>query len=90
MVPRISYRITASSSVFYKTMLDEFYRVALRKKLCATIDGLQADLDDWVGNYSEERPHQDRRLSKPECGPDQTPDAVRQIKFQLLQSNSKA
>jgi hypothetical protein len=23
-------------------------------------------LDDWVGNYSEERPHQDRRLSKPE------------------------
>jgi hypothetical protein len=23
-------------------------------------------------------------------GPDQTPDAVRQIKFQLLQSNSKA
>jgi hypothetical protein len=65
-VPRISYRITASSSVFYKTMLDEFYRVAFRKKLCATIDGLQADLDDWVGNYSEERPHQDRRLSKPE------------------------
>ena len=40
---------------FHKTMLDEFYRVALRKKLCATIDGLQADLDDWVGNYSEER-----------------------------------
>ena len=54
MVPRISYRITASSSVFYKTMLDEFYRVAFRKKLCATIDGLQADLDDWVKNYSEE------------------------------------
>ena len=51
---------------FHKTMLDEFYRVAFRKKLCATIDGLQADLDDWVGNYSEERPHQDRRLSKPE------------------------
>jgi hypothetical protein len=23
-------------------------------------------LDDWVRNYSEERPHQDRRLSKPE------------------------
>jgi hypothetical protein len=51
---------------FHKTMLDEFYRVAFRKKLCATIDGLQADLDDWVGNYSEERPHQDRCLSKPE------------------------
>jgi hypothetical protein len=47
-------------------MLDEFYRVAFRKKLCATIDGLLADLDDWVGNYSEERPRQDRGLSKPE------------------------
>ena len=75
---------------FNKTMLDEFYRVAFRKKLCATIDGLQADLDDWVKNYSEERPHQDRRLSNPSGGPDQTLDAVRQIKFQLLQSNSKA
>ena len=74
---------------FHKTMLDEFYRVAFRKKLCATIDGLQADLDDWVGNYSEERPHQDRRANR-SGGPDQTPDAVRQIKFQLLQSNSKA
>ena len=47
-------------------------------------------LDDWVRNYSEERPHQDRRLSNRSGGPDQTPDAVRQIKFQLLQSNSKA
>ena len=37
-------------------MLDEFYRVAFRKKLYAAIDGLQADLDDWVKNYSEERP----------------------------------
>lgn len=54
-MPWISYRIAASSMRFHKTMLDEFYRVAFRKKLCATIDGLQADLDDWVGNYSEER-----------------------------------
>ena len=30
---------------FHKTMLDEFYRVAFRKKIYATIDELQADLD---------------------------------------------
>jgi transposase InsO family protein len=30
---------------FHKTMLDEFYRIAFRKKLYATIDALQADLD---------------------------------------------
>src|SRR6187402_2668403 len=30
---------------FHKTLLDEFYRVAFRKKLYRTIDELQADLD---------------------------------------------
>ena len=30
---------------FHKTMLDEFYRIAFRKKIYATIDELQADLD---------------------------------------------
>ncbi len=29
---------------FHKTMLDEFYRIAFRKKLCETIDDLEADL----------------------------------------------
>ena len=29
-------------------MLDEFYRVAFRKKIYATIDELQADLDAWI------------------------------------------
>ena len=42
--PLISYRIAASSSASRKTMLDEFYRVAFRKKIYATIDALQADL----------------------------------------------
>jgi transposase InsO family protein len=45
---------------FHKTVLNEFYRVALRKKIYHTIDELQADLDDWVRSYNEERPHQGR------------------------------
>ena len=29
-------------------MLDEFYRIAFRKKIYATIEDLQADLDRWM------------------------------------------
>ena len=46
---------------FHKTMLDEFYRIAFRKKVCATIDELQADLDLWTREFNEVRPHQGKR-----------------------------
>ena len=39
-------------------MLDEFYRVAFRKKIYATIEDLQADLDLWMRKFNEARPHQ--------------------------------
>ena len=45
---------------FHKTVLDEFYRVAFRKKLYASIDDLQKDLDLWIKTYNEDRPHQGR------------------------------
>jgi hypothetical protein len=45
---------------FHKTVLDEFYRVAFRKKVYRTIEELQADLDVWIKGYNEERPHQGR------------------------------
>jgi transposase InsO family protein len=45
---------------FHKTVLDEFYRIAFRKKLYASIEDLQNDLDLWVRSYNEERPHQGR------------------------------
>ena len=38
---------------FHKTLLDEFYRVAFRKKLYRRIDELQADLDAWLAEYNE-------------------------------------
>ena len=43
---------------FHKTMLDEFYRIAFRKRVYATIDELQADLDLWMRAFNEIRPHQ--------------------------------
>lgn len=45
---------------FHKTILDEFYRVAFRKKLYHSIAELQADLDLWLKYYNEERTHQGR------------------------------
>jgi transposase InsO family protein len=45
---------------FHRTVLDEFYRVAFRKKIYRTIDELQADLDAWIAEYNETRPHQGR------------------------------
>jgi transposase InsO family protein len=41
-------------------MLNEFYRIAFRKKLYASIGELQDDLDEWIKSYNEERPHQGR------------------------------
>jgi len=45
---------------FHKTMLNEFYRVAFRKKIYHSIEELQADLDSWVADYNQRRPHQGR------------------------------
>ena len=45
---------------FHKTVLNEFYRVAFRKKIYKTLNELQTDLDAWLSLYNEQRPHQGR------------------------------
>ncbi len=45
---------------FHKTILDEFYRVAFRKKIYRSIAELQTDLDAWMRGYNEVRTHQGR------------------------------
>jgi transposase InsO family protein len=42
---------------FHKTVLQEFYQVAFRKKIYKTLEELQADLDLWITDYNEQRPH---------------------------------
>ena len=42
---------------FHKTMLNEFYRTAFRKKIYRTLDELQEDVDTWLLEYNEQRPH---------------------------------
>ena len=43
---------------FHKTILNEFYQSALRRKIYKTVDELQADLDEWIEYYNNDRTHQ--------------------------------
>lgn len=43
---------------FHKTILQEFYQVAFRKKIYHSPEGLQTDLDEWLNFYNTERTHQ--------------------------------
>lgn len=43
-----------------KTILQEFYQTAFRKKVYESIEALQADLDTYLEHYNAERPHQGR------------------------------
>lgn len=42
---------------FHRTILDEFYWVAFRRKVYRSITELQADVDAWVAYYNGERTH---------------------------------
>ena len=42
---------------FHRTVQDEFYAVAFRKKLYSSIEEMQTDLDVWINQYNEDRTH---------------------------------
>lgn len=42
---------------FHRTIQDEFYAIAFRKKLYKTLEELQSDLDQWISDYNHRRPH---------------------------------
>jgi transposase InsO family protein len=44
----------------HRTMQEEFYAVAFRKKMYDSLDQLQQDLDDWLDYYNHQRPHSGR------------------------------
>ena len=45
---------------FDKTMKQEFFETAMRKKIYSSIESLQQDLDAWLHHYNYERPHSGR------------------------------
>lgn len=42
---------------FHRTIQDEFYAIAFRKKIYSSIEEIQADLDQWLQYYNQERTH---------------------------------
>lgn len=44
----------------HRTMQEEFYAIAFRKKLYDNLELLQQDLDEWFSFYNNERPHSGR------------------------------
>jgi len=42
---------------FHRTIQDEFYAIAFRKKIFRSLEELQTDLDDWLEWYNKERTH---------------------------------
>ena len=42
---------------FHRTIQDEFYAVAFRRRLYDSLETLQADLDMWIKEYNEQRTH---------------------------------
>ena len=42
---------------FQRTVLNEFYQVAFRTKVYSSVEELQVDLDTWLSEYNEKRPH---------------------------------
>ena len=42
---------------FHRTIQEEFYQVAFRKKIYHSIQELQTDLDQWMRQYNHERTH---------------------------------
>jgi transposase InsO family protein len=44
----------------HRTMQEEFYAVAFRKKVYTSLDEMQRDLDEWMKYYNQERAHSGR------------------------------
>jgi transposase InsO family protein len=42
---------------FHRTLKEEFYDIAFRKKLYTTMEELQVDVDEYLRKYNKQRPH---------------------------------
>jgi len=45
---------------FHRTIQEEFYAIAFRKKMYDSLEKMQADLDEWLIYYNNERSHSGR------------------------------
>jgi hypothetical protein len=50
----------AEGTRFHRTIGEEFYQIAFRKKIYKSVEQLQQDVDEWVDSYNCTRPHSGR------------------------------
>lgn len=69
-----SPQTNGSCERFHKTVLNEFYHIVFRKKISPSLEELQADLERWLREYHEERPHpRSGGMARPPCNPSWSP-----------------
>jgi len=74
---------------FHKTVLQEFYQVAFRKKICRPLEELQADLGIWVKHYNEQRAYSGKYCfgkTPRQTSLDSTPMAKAKVLDSILQT----
>ena len=75
---------------FHKTVLQEFYQIAFRKKVYHTLEELQVDLDNWMKYYNDERTHSGKYCfgkTPMQTFLDSTPLAKEKMINQIVQTN---
>ena len=45
---------------FHRTMKEEFYDIAFRKRLYSSLDELQREVDRWINKYNAQRPYSEK------------------------------
>ena len=70
---------------FHKTMKTEFYDTAFRKKTYTSLEELQIDVDHWIREYNEERPHSGKY-----CYGKTPLQTFRDAKYVALEKNNQA
>ena len=73
---------------FHRTLQEEFFWIAFRKKIYVSLEELQSDLDQWLVIYNKERPHTGKKcLGKT---PYQTfLESLQLAKEKILQNNNE-
>ena len=65
----ITHRLTAPASPTTTGKIERFHRTLriefLRGKTFSTLEIAQKELDDWVSDYNDDRPHQSLKMAHP-------------------------
>jgi hypothetical protein len=59
----------AKGKRFHRTILEEFYQVAFRKKVFQSLEELQRDVDEWIAFYNRNLIRGAIAMVRPRCKP---------------------